>query len=109
MIYKTLSEAQRNCGNRCSWVQSSIYRHTLSDGREYFAVIRFDTTDRVRKCKRCRKARLRRGAVNLAKRDGDNVFTESAATGYTCDRCGNPFCSKVRLYRHSALNGGKLH
>lgn len=114
MIFKTLIEAQTNYGNIASWEQSSIYVHQLSDGRKYFSVQVFDTWDNSRKCKKCRKARLRHCATDKRRKErpalkSDAVFSEIASTGHTCDRCGNPFCSKVRSYKNSCLDGGKLH
>lgn len=117
-IHRTLSDAQRNCHNSASWKQSTIWRHTLNDGRTYFSVQTFDTYDHVRKCKRCRKARIRLNGVNLHKhnlelsrgiKEPDSAFGESAATGHTCDRCCNPFAAKVRIYRYACLNGGWIH
>jgi len=67
------------------------------------------------KCKRCRKARMRKGRAaapgGVVKHEDDNWHEHPAAAsrGPGCPICGNPYYLKVRIGRYACLDSGKIH
>lgn len=102
MIYRTKAEALRQPGQMASWKATAVVAVRLRDGRQFFRTYVFDQY--AHKCKRCRRA-AQPGRL--------------AASGNTCDICGNPFAAFVRrgvrktgagYVRTDAWTGsGKLH
>ena len=112
MVFRTKAQAQLACHSMASWKQSVIYTRQAGD-RTYYSVVFFDTTQD--KCKRCRKARLKRGRSaapnpyrSQAAYDATGPWAEVACTGHHCDRCGNPFAAKSAAGRYSCVPAGKI-
>ncbi len=104
MIYRTLSEAQREPGPFASWKTRVILHVALADGRDFWRTYVHDQY--LNKCRRCRRA--------------GRALNRLASTGHTCEQCGNPYCGFVResrtcrtgtwqTMRHCWGSSGRLH